>query len=457
VRPLNWLGFGLVLDLLAPGDAIGQPARSTAITNVTVIDLRSGRSTGGQTVVVDGRRIAAVGASGTIRPPAGSLVVDGRGKFLIPGLWDMHVHTSIPGGEALLGLYPVFGVTGVRDMNDSFPQVADWRRRIARGQLAGPRIVAAGPYLSGGAPPLPHFQIRTAEDGRAAVDSLRRLGVDFVKVHNGIPREGYLAAAARVKELGWTFAGHVPQAITVAEAADAGQRSMEHLTGFPNRCTAEESASIRPTGLLTFILGACADTDLAPVFERLRANGTWVTPTLTVFGSISGDSTTPVDSMARYRSEALRQLQGVVMRVPAMTAEARAAARFLIAKRQSLVGDLLRAGVAILAGSDAPTPGTFPGVSLHEELDLLVAAGMSPLAALRSATIEPARYLGALDSLGTVATGKLADLVLLDGDPTADIRNARRIAAVWVDGRMIDRVERGRILAAAEAAAKDPR
>lgn len=440
--------------LVTASTALAQAAGPAAITHVTVIDVEHDRPITDQTVVIEGRKIVQVGDAKRTPVPQGAITVDGRGKFLIPGLWDMHVHTSIPGGEALLGLYPAFGVTGVRDMNDSFPEVTAWRRRIAAGDLVGPRIVAAGPYLVGVAPPLPHIQVRTAEQGRAAVDSLRQLGVDFVKVHNEIPREAYFAIAARVKELGWTYAGHVPRSVTAAEAADAGQQSIEHLTGLPNRCTTEEAQSIHPTGLVTFLLGPCDDSDLGPLIARLRANGTWVTPTLTVFGTVTGDSTSPVDSMARYRSEALRQLQTVVMRIPPMTPEARAATRFLVHKRQALVGELFRAGIPILAGSDAPTPGTFPGVSILEELDLLVGAGMPPMAALRSATYEPARYLAALDSLGTVAPGKLADLILLDADPSLDIRNTRRQAAVWIDGRLIGKTERRHLLEMAEAAAK---
>lgn len=398
--------------------------------------------------------IAAVGPAGAVAVPAGAAEIDGQGRFLIPGLWDMHVHLSVPGGEPLLGLYPAMGVTGVRDMNDSFPQLAAWRRRVGAGTLPGPRIVAAGPYLVGVAPPLPHFRVTTAAEGRASVDTLRRMSVDFVKIHNEIPREAYFAIADRVRELGWEFAGHVPRAVSVAEAAEAGQRSIEHLTGFPNRCTAAEAAMIRPTGLVTFLLGGCDTADLAPTVERLRANGTWITPTLTAFGILHGDSVSPVDSMHRYRPETLRQFQTVVMRLPPMSPEALAAARFLIEKRLELAGRLFRAGVPILAGSDALTPGTFPGVSLHEELDRLVAAGLPPAAALRGATWEAARYLGALDSLGTVAPGKLADLVLLEADPLADIRHARRLAEVWLDGRRIDRNERRRVMDLAEAAAR---
>lgn len=427
----------------------------TAITDVAVVDVVAGQARAKQTVVIRGRRIEAVGPSGEVTVPAGARIVNGRGQFLIPGLWDMHTHTTVPGGEALLALYPAFGIVGVRDMNDSFPQIRTWRSEIAAGRLVGPRIVAAGPYLVGQAPPLPHLLVTSAQAGAAAVDSLRALGVDFVKVHNAIPREGYLAIARRVRELGWNFAGHVPRGVTAAEAADLGQRSLEHLTGIPVDCTPAESTSVAPAGLVNFLLGPCQPADLGPSYARFVANSTWITPTLSAFGTVLHQPTSPVDSMDRYRSAALRQLQQAVMRLPPMGPEAIAAARLLYRKRMAQVGAMHRAGVAILAGSDAPTPGTFPGASLHEELRLLVEAGLSPAAALRSATIEPARYFAATDSMGTVAPGNVADLVLLTADPTVDIRSTRTIARVWVDGRMIDAAGRRDLLESAAAAARN--
>ena len=445
----------LLVSLAAALPLAAQTPATTAIAHVSVVDAVTGRVVPDQTVLIEGRRIASVGPAKQVVVPAKASVVDGSGKFLIPGLWDMHVHLSVPGGEALIPLYAVNGVTGVRDMNDSFPEVVAWRTKIAAGELVGPRIVAAGPYLVGQAPPLPHILVQTAEQGRAGVDSLKRLGVDFVKVHNEIPREGYFAIAKRVKELGWVYAGHVPRGVTVAEAADAGQRSLEHLTGFPNPCTAAEAASIHPTGLVTFLMGACTEQSLAPTIERLKANGTWITPTLTVDRILAlPPEALANDSAYRYRGEGLRRLQTVVMHIPPMTPEATTAARFLFGKREAVVKQLAEAGVPLLVGTDSPTPGAFPGFSIHDELELLVEAGVSPAQALRSATWEPARYFAVTDSLGTVKAGNLADLVLLEANPLADIGATRRIAAVWTSGRLIDQNERRRLLERAEAAAK---
>ncbi|MBL8987117.1 MAG: amidohydrolase family protein, partial [Gemmatimonadetes bacterium] len=218
----------------------------------------------------------------------------------------------------------------------------------------------------------------------------------------------------------------------------------------------EEARSIRPTGLLTFLLGPCAPADLGPTIARLRANGTWVDPTLLVLRTPALDpAAAAADSTARYRSEALRQLQQVVMRLPPFSPEALEAARFLFRKRQAVTRQLAEAGVPILVGTDAPTPGTFPGFAIHDELALLVEAGLTPLQALRGATLEAARYLGATDSLGTVAPGKVADLALLDGNPLESIAATRNIRAVWTRGRLIDQNERRRLLERAEAAAKN--
>ena len=432
----------------------GAWAQTTAITNVTVIDMTGAAPKPGQTVVIRGNRIASVG-TGTA--PRGARIVDGRGKYVIPGLWDMHVHLTIPGGETILSLYVVNGVTGVRDMNDSLPQVRAWQPRISDGSLIGPRIVASGPYLEGGFVPIPFLMVKTAEQGRAAVDSLAKLGVDFVKVHNRLSRASYFAVAEAARKHGLVFAGHVPDSVTVVEASAAGQRSLEHLFGFPSICTEAEKAALQPKHPIQRFLGTCADGDPTPDFRKVAANGSWVVPTLVVNYPVAmlPDTVFGSDSTIKYRSPALRRLEKLMMTMPTtVTPEAGAVGRKIFAKRVELLGALHRAGVPLMTGSDAPGKNAFAGFSLHDELAFFVQGGLTPMDALRAATWEPARYLNALDSMGTVQAGKIADLVLLDANPLDDIVNTRRIAAVFWNGRMLDSAGRRQTLERAELAAK---
>ena len=441
----------------SPQRVASSQSQSIAITHVSVVDVVGGKLVADQTVVIANHRITAMGRATKTQPPAGATVVDGKGKYLIPGLWDMHVHTTIPGGEPLLAMFVVNGVTGVRDMNDSFPTVRAWRARIADGSLVGPRIVAAGPYLEGGWVPIPHILVKTPEAARQAVDSLARLGVDFVKIHNRLSRASFFAIAEEVKKRGWVFAGHLPDSVTVVEAAEAGQRSLEHLFGIPSVCRPDELEALKPAHPIQRFLGACATSDPTADFRRIANATTWVTPTLVVGYPISilPDTILPADSTNRYRSAALRQFQRLMMTVPKnVPAEAGVVGRRIFAKRVELIGALHRAGVHLLTGSDSPDRNAFPGVSLHDELALFVQGGLSPIDALRAATLEPARYFNATDSLGTVGPGMVADLVLLDADPLLDIANTRRISAVVANGFLIDTSRRAALLKAAETAAK---
>jgi hypothetical protein len=429
-------------------------AQTTAITNVAVIDMTGAPARGGQTVVIQGNRIVSVGKGGA---PRGARVIDGRGKFLIPGLWDMHVHLTVPGGETLLSLYVANGVTGVRDMNDSLPQVRAWQPRIAAGSLVGPRIVASGPYLEGGFVPIPHILVKTPEQGRAGVDSLVKLGVDFIKVHNRLSRASYFAIAEAVKARGMVFAGHIPDSVTIVEASGAGQRSLEHLFGFPSVCSDSERAALAPQHPIQRFLGLCAEGDPTADFRQVAANGAWAVPTLVITYPLGmlPDTVLGSDSTLKYRSAGLRRLEKVMMTMPTnVTPAAGIVGRKIFQKRVGLVGVMHRAGIPLMTGTDAPGKNALAGFSLHDELAFFVEGGLSPMDALRSATYEPARYLNALDSLGTIAPGKIADLVLLDANPLQNIINTRRIAAVIWNGRVIDAAARKRLLEAAELAAR---
>ncbi|HET9728798.1 MAG TPA: amidohydrolase family protein, partial [Acidimicrobiia bacterium] len=377
-----------------------------AITHVTVVDVEHGTTRPDVTVLVNGDRIAAVGPAARLSVPAGARTIYGRGKWLIPGLWDMHVHSVVPTGRQLLSLYVANGVTGVRDMGGDFATIQRWRQEIARGALVGPRIVAAGPYLEGHDSPIAHLEVHTPDDARRAVDSLAALGVDFVKVHSALPRETFFAAAreARVKHL--AVAGHLSRNVTATEASDSGQRSLEHLLGFVNVCSAAESLTFANVDPLRRVLfGSCTSRNQDTVYAHLARNATWVTPTLAAsyeFAMLPKHDV-PGDTLARFVSDSLRAyLTQIFDPPPALAPDADVVGRQLYAKHRAIVRDLARAGVPILAGTDGPMRNVPPGFGLHHELTELVRAGLTPAAALRAATYEPARYFDATDSLGTV-------------------------------------------------------
>ncbi|MDQ6827269.1 MAG: amidohydrolase family protein [Gemmatimonadota bacterium] len=427
----------------------GWAQQTLAITHVTVINAEEAEPRLDQTVLVRGTRIISVDASQTAKVPAHARLVDGRGKFLVPGFWDMHVHTSIVGGRELLELYVANGVTGVRDMAGEWNTIKAWRASIARGALVGPRIVASGPYLEGGDVPIPHILTRTPDEGRAGVDSLVKLGVDFVKVHSQLQRDTYFAIARRARERGIVFAGHVPRTVGSADASDSGQKSIEHLLAIPAPCTVAESISLAPRFTVQGALGRCSTQDMASLYARFARNGTWVTPTFTAQYEVAmwPGRALPGDSVACRIPDALLAYVAKIFPMPdSVPPGADSVGRAMFAKRLAQVADMRRAGVHVLTGTDAPLRNSPPGFGLHEEMRLLVRGGMTPRDALAAATIEPARYLAALDSLGTVAAGKVADLVLLDANPLADIANTGRIAAVIANGRIYDAKDRARML-----------
>jgi imidazolonepropionase-like amidohydrolase len=452
--PMTHSGRTLLLSAAmlaaADGSARAQAAGAAlAITRVTVIDGRDSLPRADQTVVVRGNRIVAVGRSGSIALPRGATIVDGRGKFLIPGLWDMHVHADVPGGRELLQLYVANGVTGVRDMAGVWNTLRGWRDSIASGRLIGPRIIASGPYLEGGHVPIPHILVRNPQEGAAGVDSLVALGVPFIKVHSQLRPETYYAIARRARERGIAFAGHVPNSVGSRNASDSGQRSLEHMLAIPAPCTAAESLALRPRFPIQAALGRCSSRDLRPLYEAFVRNRTWVTPTLTAAVEISlwPSRALPGDSLAHYLPDTLRKFVAGIFPMPdSIPTGADSVGRAMLAIRQRQVAAMGRAGVGLLTGTDAPLRNSPPGFGLHEELYLLTRGGLSSFQALRAATLEPARYFEMTDSSGTIAPGQLADLVLLAANPLTDIRNTRRISAVVANGRYFDARARMRLL-----------
>jgi len=447
--------------------ACGPPPREftsgTAIEDVAVVDVETGTVAEGRTVLVQGSRIAAVAATDDLLLGDDVERVDGDGGYLIPGLWDMHIHEFSPFFTPALPLYIANGVTGVRDMWGELDVATDAREAVSAGERVGPRAVVAGNITDGANPWFPGSVVADSpERARLVVDSLVDAGAGFIKVYSALEADAFAAIAEQAAARGIDVAGHVPFSVPAREASDAGMRSITHMFGVVEGCSSNdaevralraESLVLRAEGsefadpffgtaLYRSILGAADDALCGELLTHLAANGTWLTPTLAVLRTMA--------SLARLRDEDDPRLQYMPRAIVAgwrtpfpgqasdMPEDIETREAFL-ARQLAVTGMAAAAGVGILAGTDTPNPFVYPGFSLHDELELLVQAGLSPREALAAATTAPAEFLGATDSLGAVAEGKLADLVLLRGNPLDEIGNTRRISAVVANGRFFAR------------------
>ena len=417
----------------------GTPAdKAIAITHVTVIDPKSASVKSDMTVVIRGDRIVAVRRSRIIESIKGATTIDGAGKFLIPGLWDMHVHVGTGDFEKqqMLRLFITQGVTGIRLMNGR-PRHHLWRQEIERGDLLGPRMVIASRTIAGPTSFASGAKVNNAEEARTAARQAKTEDADFIKVHDGLSRESYFAILDEAKKLGLTVAGHVPESITAAEASTAGQKSIEHFTGLNE--AANDSAK--------------ADA-LIPI---LKKNHTWLCPTLFMIRnySVLDDPRLANDPHLRYLNQAWKGWWLDMTRdANKMPATEWAARREIVRKGKALFGRFQQEGVQILAGTDDSNPFVVPGFGLHDELAMLVESGLSPMQALRTATVNPAKFLGDGQTAGAIERGKAADLLILNADPLKDIHNTTNIHAVVLNGRLFDRRALTAILKEIEAAAR---
>jgi imidazolonepropionase-like amidohydrolase len=430
----------LVVLLVAAGPACASGRRSSAmvIDAVSVIDVEARTELPDQMVLIDSGRIVSVRPASQVDPPPGATVIDGTGKYLIPGLWDMHVHLSQV-GKGSLPVLLANGITGVRDMGGDFAVLSSWRRSIEADSLLGPRMVLPGPKLDG--PPnnaaVDRLLLVTPDAGTRAVDSLAALGVDFIKVYEGLPREVFFAVARQARAKRLDLAGHVPRTVTPLEASDSGMKSIEHIGFIPPACL----AMFDPGAIAAKvpIPPVCRGDGLDTVFVHFARNGTWLDPTVVSFLGFVRAADTSAEVQARMTKVSpdllawWRNQQSGLPKWPLATWQA------LVDHVIKLTGMMRQAQVPILAGSDLGNPYVLPGESLHEELGLLVRAGYTPIEALRTATVGAASYLGISDSVGTITPGKVADLVLLRANPLADIANTRTIERVIVRGKLLPR------------------
>jgi imidazolonepropionase-like amidohydrolase len=391
-------------------------AQTITIDNVTIVDVTTGRLQPRKSIVIEGKRIARIeDASAATRAAA---TLDGTGMFVIPGLWDMHIHAYFTNdtarfhgtSEVMFPLFIVNGVTGVRDLGSNLEATLAARDSVAAHQLIGPRMLVSGPMIDG---PTTRYaaavKVATADEARAAVRMLKGRGVDLIKTQSLIPRDAYFAMADEATRLGIPFEGHVPNAITALEAVTAHQRSFEHMIGI-------------------------RDTAFSLIAEIAR-NRVWQCPT--VINSVG----TPADftsdpGLPFWLKQSVEGWRRTAVTQAAATDSAVRASEVRATRRLALIKRMHDAGIPFLAGTDAPAGyDLVPGASLHRELQLFVRAGLTPLQALQTATLNPARYFGRTAEWGTIAPGKVADLVLLARNPLIDIANTRSIVAVVADGR----------------------
>jgi imidazolonepropionase-like amidohydrolase len=475
--------FLLLSVILSACSCSSHPPPSLAITHVTIIDATGAAPQSDMTVFLADEQIAAIGLSNSVSIPRKTKTFDATGKFLIPGLVDMHVHLTGAGEptgsrEFILPLLLANGITTARDMGGDLDSLLKLRHEIEHGQLQAPRIFFAGPYLDGNPPFFqPSLVVTNSAEATKDVHSLMSRGADFIKVQSNLSRDAYFAIAEVCRREHLTFVGHVPDRVTASEASDAGQRSIEHLTGVLRACSSDEPLLIRKQfaagpkkgtkaqsrdrelSWQRELLESYSDKQAAELIAKFMSNQTWQVPTLILLRNDAFP--TPETDPSHDPRRKYIPLQVLANWQKGVKDRDRGATPLLFSLRTSLmqaslhiVGKMKAAGVPIMAGTDTTAPFVFPGSSLHEEIALLVQAGLTPMQALQAATKLPAEFLGKLQTQGTIEQGKIADLVLLDANPLDDIHNTQKIRAVILRGKLLDRSFLDEVLAKEEEFAK---
>jgi Amidohydrolase family len=476
---LRWLLF-ILLPPLAFAKVQVPSRKPIVFTGATIIDVKSGRTTSDMTIVVVGNRIAALGKTGEVRPPADSQEIDASGKYLIPGLWDMHVHLDTMGAarEIDLPLMVANGVTGVREpiadcmtTSDCLERRRTWQRQIEAGELLGPRLLALGSWAANGPQGLPKgvpefFGTANADQARQLVRYFAERKLDFVKVYDGIPRAAFFAYADEARKLRLVLMGHQPIAVSAIEASNAGMKSFEHALVFLFNCFpgAAEFSRLGGRGDGSYIKWQRRMVDeydpkiCRDVFNTFVRNDTRYVPTHLTrkMDAFADDPTFRQDQRSKYITKSRWtawniDANNMVKANP--SPEGRKAMMDFYTKGLEITGAAHKAGVKVMLGTDSGDSYVFPGYAVHDELQELVTAGLTPAEALKTATWNGVEFFGQTAELGSIEKGKLADLILLEANPLTDIRNTRKIAAVILNGQYLDRSALDRLLSTAEAAA----
>lgn len=421
---LGWARSAAVMVLLASMQAGAQPPKSVVFSNVSVVPMTGNQVLPNHTVVITGDRITAVGPARTAKVPEGATRIDGQGKYLMPGLAEMHGH--IPGGNAprefvdnVLFLYVASGVTTVRGMQGAPGQI-DLREAAKRGEIVAPNLYLAGPQFSGGS-------VKSAEDAIARVKQQKSEGWDLLKVQEGLSVPAYDAMAKTAKQVGIRFGGHVPDEVGLLHAMDMGQETFDHIDGYVEQL----DGRAKPV----------ADQALQDLVRRTKKAGAWIVPTMFVWETLQG----PVTLESRTGLAELRYMpapqveqwtKGLDSRLKNPQYDA-AQAKLHIDNRMKILKALQDGGARILLGSDAPQQFNVPGFSIHREMRRMADAGINAYEIVKSGTANVGEYFKAQDSFGTIAVGQRADLILVDANPLENVSNMEKRSGVMVRGRWL--------------------
>ncbi|MGI8843240.1 MAG: amidohydrolase family protein [Gemmatimonadaceae bacterium] len=408
--------------------AAQNAAATTAFVGATVLPMDSERALENHTVLVRGDRIVEVGPAASVQVPAGARRIDASGKFIIPGLAEMHGHVPPPNAPAafiddVLFLYVSNGITTVRGMLGA-PNQLELRRRANSGEMIAPTLYLAGPSFNGNSVSGPEQAAQMVREQKAA-------GWDLLKIHPGLTLDEYDAMARTAKEVGIRFGGHVPQEVGLLHALEMGQETVDHLDGYMEYLNADQ--------------GPVAEESLRAISRRTKDAGAWVVPTMVLWETLMGvpelAELTAFPELRYMPANTVEQWTRMHRDRLASPQVNRATGRALAENRKRLLDVMQDEGVMILMGTDAPQQFSVPGFSLHREMSLMVDAGMTPHEVLTSGTLNVGRYFENADKFGTIAAGQRADLILLDADPVADIGNVAKQAGVMVRGRWLPKAE----------------
>jgi imidazolonepropionase-like amidohydrolase len=438
----------------APLALSAQQSPATAFVDVTVVPIDRDRVIERQTVVVTGDRITALGPTSSVRIPAGATRIDGRGKFLMPGLAEMHAHVvggNNPNHETInrdiMFLYVANGITAIRAMLGA-PNQIPLREQLRRGEILGPTMYVSAPSLNGNSAPNPDTAAKLVRAHKAA-------GYDFLKIHPGLSRETYDAIVKTSREVDITWAGHVPAAVGLRHAIASRQSGVDHLDGFLEASTPDSIGVRLQTGGVSLeqLVNSVDASRFPSIANELKAAGVWSVPTMLVWENLFSQAETPEamaaraemkyasrQAVANYVAGKHNQIQQ--QRNNGVTPEI--AARYLALRRQALKA-LADAGAPLLMGTDSPQLFMVPGFALHRELGIVSQAGLTPYQIYESGSKNIARYVADVlkqdGRFGTVAVGNRADLVLLDANPLQSVANLTRRAGVMVRGRWVSAAE----------------